>query len=245
AGASTLKAEIGSGCLPTHPRYDGKFSVEVDAHSASIAINGGFTQIGDSRIGTADCMGSRTIEQEASAAGPRRYSVMVNGRFVGVLDASDTQFGMREVRRCYPGAGQRRRPSNDTMATYAKSHFADWIEQPKGEKVAPVTAPTLGALAAELLGGHPESEEGRPTAKISIGLAQWQRRPFDKLADRRFMAIRIEEHGYLDDSVSGRRTFAAAHRDDQSGEWRVKGLWYQVMCARGARAGQWSSQPCV
>ena len=129
------------------------------------------------------------------------------------------------------------------MATYSESHFSDWIGRDE-EKPAPITAPTLGGLAAQLLGDHPESDEGRPSAEIEISPAQWQRRPWDKLADRTFMAIRIEEHGYLDDSVSGRRTFAAARRDDKSGQWRIAGLWRQYMCARGERAGQWSGKPC-
>ncbi|MDJ0641913.1 MAG: hypothetical protein QNJ15_03770 [Erythrobacter sp.] len=244
AGAGTLKAEIASGCLPTSPAYEGAFAVQVDAHTATITINGGFTQVGDARIGTTDCMGSRVIEQEAKAAGPRRYSVIVNNRHVGAIDASDTQFGMRAVRRCFAGRSQVQVPSSDTMATYSISQFSDWIGRDEG-KPAPITASTLGGLAAQLLGDHPESQEGRPSAKIEISPAQWQRRPWDKQTDRTFMAIRIEEHGYLDDSVSGRRTFATARRDTQTGEWSITGLWRQFMCARGEKAGQWSSEPCA
>jgi len=73
------------------------------------------------------------------------------------------------------------------------------------------------------------------TALWRDGLGVWS---------RHLMAIRIEEHGYLDDSVSGRRTFAAAHRDAQTGMWRVKDPWHRFMCARGERAGQWSSARC-
>ncbi len=243
AGAGTLKAEIASGCLPTSPRYQGAFNIAVDASTASISIDGGFTQVGDARIGTADCMGSRVLEQEAEAAGPRRYSVFVNDRHVGVLDASDTQYGMRAVRRCFAGRSQAQIPSLDKTNTYSKAQFADWIAR-EGKKPAPMTAPTLGGLAAQLLGDHPESDEGRPSAEIEISAAHWQRRPWDKLADRTFMAIRIEEHGYLDDSVSGRRTFASARQDPQTGEWRVTGLWRQFMCARGDQAGQWSAGRC-
>lgn len=244
AGAGTLKAEIASGCLPTSPKYEGAFDVQIDAHTASISIDGGYNQIGDSRIGTADCMGSRVMEMEAEAAGPRRYSVIVNNRFIGVLDASDTQYGMRAVRRCFAGRGQVNVASSDAIATYARNHFADWIAR-EGKKPAPITAPTLGELAAKLLGNHPESQEGRPSATISIGQAQWRREFTDKLADRRFMAIRIEEHGHLDDSVSGRRIFAESHQHPQTDEWRIKGMWHQFMCARGNRAGQWSGQTCL
>ena len=243
AGASNLKAEIASGCLPTSPRYEGAFKVQVDANTASIMIDGGFTQVGDARIGTADCMGSRILEQEAEAAGPRRYSVIVNNLYVGVLDASDTQFGMRATRRCFAGRNQRQIPSPEAMTTYSKNLFSDWIGR-EGEKPAPITAPTLGALAAQLLGNHPESGKGRPSAEIDISAAQWRRKPWDKLTDRTFMAIRINEHGYRDDSVSGRRTFAAAKQDAETGAWRVTGLWHQFMCARGKQAGQWSSKPC-
>jgi hypothetical protein len=86
--------------------------------------------------------------------------------------------------------------------------------------------------------------EGRPSAEITISRAKWRRLPWQKLSDYSFMAIQIEEHGYLDDSVSGKRLFASAKQHPQTGEWRVTGQWHQFMCARGERAGQWSAKPC-
>lgn len=48
------------------------------------------------------------------------------------------------------------------------------------------------------------------------------------------MAVRIEEHGYLDDSVSGMRHFAAAKKDSETGEWRIS--FHRIKsCAREAK----------
>ena len=250
AGAGTLKASIASGCLPTSGANKGAFDITVKAETATIRIDGGFKQISDARIVTADCMGARTIEEEAQAAGPRRYSVIINDRFAGVLDASDTTHGMREVKACFAGPGQVQLPAPERMTTYMKSQFKDWLpSRPKifGKPAKPksITAETLGGLAAQLLGNHPESQEGRQNAQITISPGVWRRTGYQKPADYRFMAIRIEEHGYFDDSVSGRRTFAAARQHPQTGQWRVTEHWYQFMCARGENAGQWTSKPCA
>lgn len=246
-GANTLKAEIASGCLPTSPRYEGAFDIQVDAATASIAINGSFTQIGEARIGTTDCMGARVLEQDTDAAGPRRYSVLVNGQYRGTLDASDTMFGMQAVRECFEGLNQIQQPRPERLTTYMREHFRDWIARPRGKTTDPLYTTnyaTIGEAAAALLGTHPEGQEGRPSAEIIISKGQWRGRPFLKPPAVRFMAVRIEEHGYLDDSVSGKRTFAELKQHAQTGEWRIAGHWHQFMCARGERAGRWSAQLC-
>lgn len=248
AGAGVVKAEIASGCLPTHPQYEGAFRIAVDPDRATIAIDGGFTQIGDSQIASADCMGSRVVEQEAEAAGPRRYSVTVNGEYRGVIDASDTMFGMRAVRECFEGPSQNKIARPEQMTIFMREQFADWIARPQGKPADPIyrdTYATLAQAAAALIGNHPESMEGRPSVEVTILQGEWRRKPWDKLADRRFMAIRVEEHGYLDDSVSGRRQFATAQRNNETGEWRITDHWQQFMCAREERAGQWSGEPCA
>ncbi|MDC8755320.1 hypothetical protein OIK40_11785 [Erythrobacter sp. sf7] len=58
------------------------------------------------------------------------------------------------------------------------------------------------------------------------------------------MAIRIEEHGLADDSVSGKRTFASAEPDPDTGGWRIVMHWHQWMCARGPNSGKWTSASC-
>lgn len=247
AGAATVKAKISSGCLSTSPRYKGEFSVEVDAERAVIAVDGHFKPTREQRITTADCMGSRTIEQDAEAAGPRRYSVVVNGEYRGILDASDTQFGMHAVKDCFQGRRQIQKRRSEVVESYRPGYFRDWIGRSKGEPSDPLYTnvySTPAEAAAVLIGNHPESMQGRPIAEITISKAKWQFGGFPKPPIPYFMAIQIEEHGYLDDSVSGKRTFAAAKQDQATGRWRIERYWYQFMCARGERAGQWSGQPC-
>lgn len=247
AGAGTVKAKISSGCLPTSPQHKGAFSIEVDAERAVIAVDGSFKPTREQRIGTADCMGSRTIEQESEAAGPRRYSVVVNGEYRGILDASDTQFGMRAVKDCFAGSRQVQQRRPEAIASYRLGFFKDWIGRSKGEPSNPLYTnayATTAEAAAALVGNHPEGMEGRPSAQITISKAKWQFAGFPKPPIPYFMAIQIEEHGYLDDSVSGKRTFAALKQDPVTGEWRIGRHWYQFMCARGKRAGQWSAKPC-
>lgn len=246
SGAGIVKASISSGCLPTHPRYKGSFETLVDAETATISINGAFKPTKEARIATADCMGARTIEQEAEAAGPRRYSVVINGRFEGVLDASDTTYGMRAVKGCFSGRSksQIRKPAVGTI--YRREQFNEWIARPNGQTDDPLytsSYATVGEAVAALLGGHPESGEGRPSAKITISKGQWDNR-FFKPPTQRFTAVKIEEHGYLDDSVSGKRSFAALTQNSETGAWTIGKHWHQFMCARGKRAGQWSAQPC-
>lgn len=250
SGANTLNATIASGCLPTHPRYKDDFAIAVDAGTAVIRVDGAFKQVGNSRIASADCMGSRTVEYTAEAAGARRYTVMINDRFAGVLDASDIMFGRRTASACFDGGGRGRKPQmmKNGVTVYSKGQFADWIGRTRTactSKSVPISGDTLGEVAAQLLGNHPEGTEGRQSAQIAISLARWRREPADKLADRRFTAITIEVHGFLDDSVSGERIFAATRQDAQSGEWKVTAVWRQYMCRRGAHAGQWLGKPCI
>jgi len=258
-GADVVKAKIASGCLPTSPGHKGAFEVDVDSETATIVINGAYKPVRKQRIGTADCMGRQIITQEAKAAGPRRYSVLVNGSYRGVIDASYTMVGLRAVQRCFPGAGQIQMAAPDRVTTYSRQQFKDWIGPGRGEphgkgkptkpSPTPILSATLGELAAKLLGPHPDTIEGTPSAEITISRARWRdglsiRVPRGGGA-RNFMAIQIEEHGYADDSVSGRRTFAMAQRDARSGEWRANEVWRQFMCSRGEKAGQWSGEPCA
>ena len=248
AGAGIVKAEIASGCLPTSPGHEGAFQINVDASTATIAINGAYEPVREQLIGTMDCMGSQVIEQEAKAAGPRRYSVMINGRFSGVIDASDTTYGMRAVRECFADHSQVQGARPETLTVYKREMFRDWIARPKGKTTDPLytsSYTTIGDAVAALLGNHPESMEGRPSAEITVSKGEWRGFQFRKPPRVRFMAIQIEEHGYLDDSISGKRTFAELRRNPQTGAWSIGGHWHQFMCARNERAGQWSGEPCV
>lgn len=251
AGAGIVKAEIGSGCLPTSPGYEGEFEIKVDGNSATISIDGAYEQVGDARIGTADCMGSQVINQDAEAAGPRRYSVLVNGVYRGVIDASETRYGMRPVKECFASRSQVQLPRPEVETMYLRQQFRDWIARPRAsgkQSNDPIYRANFASVAeavAALLGGHPEAMEGRPSAKVTISRARWRGGPFAKPPAPEFMAVQIEEHGYLDDSVSGKRTFADVRPNRDGGGWRIVGHWHQWMCARGERAGQWSGKPCI
>ncbi|WP_298463929.1 hypothetical protein [uncultured Erythrobacter sp.] len=243
-GSKTLSAEIASGCLPTSPRHEGKFTLEVDQANAMIQIDGEFSQIGDQRIGTADCMGSQRLTLNAEAVEPRRYSIIFNGQYKGVFDVSDGagQSG------CIGQHGSVRGEAD--IEVLRRSTFEGWVAAELGE-LAELTAPSMGELVGQLLGNHPESMEGRGVADVRIGKARWQQRMEFKPGPgpggrgaAPFVAVRIEEHGYLDDSVSGRRVFAVV-RQTQEGGWTVTEQWQQWMCARGGRSGQWSGEPCV
>ncbi len=248
AGANVVKAEIGSGCIGSGRSYSDDFNIVVDAESALISIDGAFRPTRDvPRIGTADCMGSRVVEQEAEAAGPRRYSVMINGAYRGVIDASSTLAGVREVRECFPARSQVRLGQSAPLVIYASHQFDDWISAHEDNSHSVVLGNrygTLAELAAALQSGYPESMEGRPSVEVRILAARWQRNRMMGRYGPPFMAIQIEEHGYLDDSVSGNRIFAAAKLDEGSGTWQITDHWHQLMCARGSRAGQWTDQPC-
>ncbi len=250
AGASTVKAEIASGCLPTSPGHTGAFETKVDGSTATITIDGAYKQEGGARIGTTDCMGSQVIKQEAEAAGPRRYSVVINGRYRGVIDASDTRYGMQAVKECFASSSQVAIPRPEAGAVYRREQFRDWTSRPLGQGKPPIGSiyradyPSVAAAVAALLGNHPEGMEGRPNAQITISKGQWRGWPFTKPPAVRFMAVQIEEHGYLDDSVSGKRTFAEVRPNPETDGWRIMGHWYQFMCARGDRAGQWTGRPC-
>ncbi len=248
AGATVVKAEIGSGCIGSGRSYLEDFNIEVDAERALISIDGAFRPTRDvPRIGTADCMGSRVIEQEAEAAGPRRYSVVINGAYRGVLDASNTLSGASEVRECFAARSQVRLGQSAPLVVYAPHQFDEWISINEDNSHSVVLGNrygTLAELAAALQSGYPESMEGSPSVEVRISPARWQRNRMLGRYGPPFMAIQIEEHGYLDDSVSGKRIFAAAKLDEASGAWQITDHWHQLMCARGSRAGQWTDQSC-
>ena len=105
--------------------------------SATIAIDGKYKQVGDARIGTADCMGSQVINQDTEAAGPRRYSVLINGQYRGVIDASDTRYGMRPIKECFAGRSQVQIRKPEVETVYLRQQFRDWIARPRDWRATP------------------------------------------------------------------------------------------------------------
>ncbi|MEL7445598.1 MAG: hypothetical protein AAGK02_07270 [Pseudomonadota bacterium] len=236
---SELQVRVSSGCMSTSTSYAGNdLELEVDQNYAQIRVTGDLQFNSGGRIQTADCMGRKDITLTAEGIEQRRYSVSYNGEWLDTLDLIENP----KPDKCL-NAGARGIQSGYDLAF--KSAYKDWNNDPvsgwrewRGTGVLNLLAPVLD--------GHPEGEEGRPTAMIEMKQMQWRREASlrDPSHDPSpFIAVTITQHGYLDDSVSGGRYFAEV-RMDEAGEWKLSGLWGQWMCARGVKAGQWSGEPC-
>lgn len=234
-----LSVRIDSGCITGMARYkDNSLSLKVDQNHAMIAVTGDINYHPiESPIVTADCAGAKSITLEATGIEARRYNVTYNGERIGLSDL------MKEPK---PNACLSASLAKVASQSYPVAHasiYKDWANT-----MIPAWAELRSSnpltLLAPLISGHPESNEGRPTLSISFGKRQWSRYPvLSEYGNEPFLGVSIERHGFLDDSVSGDRHFAELRYNE--GEWRVANLWSQSLCARGARSGQWSSEPCV
>jgi len=79
-------------------------------------------------------------------------------------------------------------------------------------------------LLEPILGNYPEGLEGRPEVTLEMKKARWNRMSFRKpfKGSKKFIAVEIERHGFLDDSVSGDRYFVAVKQTDAG--WKVDAL---------------------
>lgn len=222
----TLAFTLSNGCVSSSMKYLGHdFKVEQGYVKNSVKISGAFKYKAPvSRIGTADCMGRKQVSIVQPNAAPRRYNIMVAGKWVGTFDFADSSGRIcrnvstraagtpGSVKRDIPGyIINNYRPVN--MGNYqtrlAKSPFA---------------------LLSQLTAGHMNQREGRPETKISI-----------RTEGQLFLA-RIRQYGYLDDSVSGEDFVAVIARKGKGFE--LLKVYKRFMCARGENAGMWTKRLC-
>lgn len=237
--AQELAVRIGTGCMTGMARFkEHDLVLEVDQERAHIALSGNirFHPI-TSRGVTADCRGAQEFTLSAADVEPRRYTLSYAGEPLGTLDLLE---GAAPT-ACLGTRGSKRRLAPRFVDP---DSFSDWAFDPQGGwrdwRGASITA-----LLEPLLGGAPESLEGRPEITIRMEKRLWQRtrRKPGGSRPRPFIAVTVTRHGLGDDSVSGDRYFVAVVESDEG--WRVERLWRQQMCARGHHAGQWTGTACL
>ncbi|MEL6878689.1 MAG: hypothetical protein AAGL68_11420 [Pseudomonadota bacterium] len=236
-----LTVRISSGCMSSSTKYIGNDLVlEVDQETASIRVTGDMEYSSGGPIQTADCMGQKQIVLAASGVEARQYSVSYGDTYLDTIDLIEEP----SPKQCLSPNRRMRVGGGGENVAYRMS-FKDWNADPI-ESWSEWRGSSVLDLLSPILDGHPESMEGRATAEIDIKRMQWLRYPssnITKLDRTPFIAVKIIQHGYLDDSVSGGRYFAEV-RMEETGQWKLDGLWSQNMCARGEHAGQWTATRC-
>lgn len=212
---------VSNRCVSSSYKYEGhSIEATVEQERASIRIKGGFTYTPPaSGIATTDCGGARDLKIKVPDADARRYSVVDDSGYLGLIDLT-----AKTGRVCATGRAQSRFPTPMELSAWTAVDITGWN---------PKSARSLMALIAPVYAGHPEAMEGRPTLSVEV----------EEAPNGSAMQIKIRMTGYLDDSVSGEE-FAALAGEGQDG-WVLKRLWKRQLCARGASAGQWTSKPCL
>lgn len=218
-GQKQLTLRIDNGCVTGSYKYlDHDLSVDVDEHSAAIISGGGFRYAPyEGRIVTGDCGGGRREEFVFRGVEPRRYSLIHDGEFVGVVD-----FTASHDQTCLRGKGP-------LTAVGFRHGWKRVVGGKAGDGGPP--AERLIDLVMPFMAGHPESDEGRPTANFSFASGR-----------NGEITFKLTMTGYLDDSVAGER-FEGTARLEAEG-WRLVELWSQTLCGRGGSAGQWVAGLC-
>ncbi|MEL6767823.1 MAG: hypothetical protein AAFP17_11640 [Pseudomonadota bacterium] len=222
-GGGSGTVTLSTGCLSSSfERLDGSPAVVVDELNATVLIEGGFRyNVPANGIATTDCGGGVIEQMAVESLSARRYRVLANGAYQGVLDLTT------EAQACTAPEGA---PGIDP-ATLER----DWkaTDRPRWGRL---TAPRIVDLLPRLVRDFPSTIEGRPTVTVEIA-----RSPSDGSNGPR-LEIHASGTGYPDDSVNGVRfvLLASPHPDG----WRMDELWRQNLCARGERAGQWTADRC-
>ncbi|MEL7173638.1 MAG: hypothetical protein AAFN05_11840 [Pseudomonadota bacterium] len=222
-GGDSGTVTLSTGCLSSSfQRLDGSPAVVVDEESATILIEGGFrynTPAGG--VATTDCGGGVIEQMAVESLSARRYRVLADGAYQGVLDLTT------EAQACTAPEGA---PAIDPAELER-----DWkgTDRPRWGKLI---APRIVDLLPRLVRDFPANIEGRPTVTVEIA-----RSPSEGDSGPR-LEVHATGTGYPDDSVTGVRfvLFASPHPDG----WRMDELWRQNLCARGERAGQWTAERC-
>lgn len=235
--SNRLSVNVKSGCMSSSTSYIANdLAVEVDQQRAHITITGDIEFGGGGRIVTADCMGAQSITLTADGIEARRYTVSYGDSYIGLANLLDDpapkqclQTDQAKLAYRYP--------------TIHKTEFRDWsTDLFPGHKEWRSATPM--DLVSKVLGTFPETDEGKFDMELSFKKMMWAGWPAQRTLPPHepFLAVRIERHGLLDDSVSGDRYFIAMRFD---GEWKIEQLWGQSMCGRGDNAGQWTGKPCL
>ncbi|MEO0428189.1 MAG: hypothetical protein AAF160_12215 [Pseudomonadota bacterium] len=223
SGAEGGTLTLSSGCQSSSfERLAGSPAVTVEEERATISIEGAFRyQVPANGIATADCGGGVIEQVTVESLGARRYRVLADGAYQGVLDLTT------EAQSCTAPEG-----AKGIEPEVLESAWKG-MDRPRWGKL---TAPRVVDLLPRLVRGFPTTVEGRPTVDIEIA-----RSPGDG-PDGPRLEVHATGTGYPDDSVTGVRfvLFASPHPDG----WRLDELWRQNLCARGTLAGQWTAERC-
>ncbi len=224
-GTKQMTVTVSNRCVSSSYKYRGNnFEIDVQQNTATIDVTGDFDyKRPTGGIGTTDCGGAKTLEFKIDGTEARRYGVVVNGRYAGTID-----FNQSNARACPKQHNRIRfdvpaRKSIRLRSTHAKVDLTNWN---------PKQASSLMSLFKPITNFHPESTDGRPSLQIDAVQRQ----------DGRGMFVQIVTLGLLDDSVSGMSYIGSV--DEGASGWVLKQLWKRALCARGARAGQWTTGAC-
>jgi len=216
--AKAVTLEISNLCVSSSYKYRGHtLSAEVDENYATIRVAGTFRYKSPAgNVGTTDCAGRRSHTLNFPGVKPWRYTIVHDGRRVGIAD-----LGQDADRVCLRRARPTRVPVPLGLGGCGRRKGA-----------APgAPAARLMDLLAPYLGDYPEGADGAPETKLSITPG---------VGDT--MQIELEMTGYLDDSVAGEKFFGHARAGPDG--WVLTRLWRWRLCARGENAGLWIAGNC-
>lgn len=220
----TLTVEARNGCVSSSYRFDGHdIAFDVQNNRALISQSGRWNYTPPTNgIALADCGGARALTFTVTDVAPRRYTFISGNQRLGVLDL------IKQTKRVCLTTIRHDRLRPDVLDQ--SDEHARILGGRAGGQMP--TADSVLALLTPYLKGHPESAEGAPSMTMSLKPA----------GDGQRLDAVIEQHGFLDDSVSGMRIIAHVVRRD--GRWALTGVWRSSMCGRGDKAGQWTGGRC-
>lgn len=224
AAERAIQFDVSNGCVSGSYKYLGHdIKVDVDENYASISLKGRFKYAPlKADYVTADCGGGRKLKLKSHGVAARRYTVVVNGTYRGVLD-----FTQSKDRMCV-------RPASSKNGVRKVSPISSRTELKR--TLDTVEGPTIQKVLEPLMHSLSVSSEGRGTLALQI-----EKTFSGPDAPRTANAI-IEAHGLADDSVSGLHyTFDFV---STSKGWKAMGVRRKQMCARGETAGMWTSGRC-
>ncbi len=211
-----------SGCMSSGLRYlRNNVSFEINENTALITGSGKITYKNPTNLAmTTDCGGATQFKFSLPNVERRRYRVVINGNFRGIVDfTKSTSPVVLDIPPPKKSFGGKMRLS----ASYAPVSLAHWKSR---------TAASVLDLFRPITKNHPEALEGRPEMALTI------RRGF--IANT--LTVRITNLGYLDDSLTGEKFVAIVTRNAEG--WYLENLWRQYLCARGKNAGKWVKTSC-